>query len=50
MVTRQATIIAYVDDFKLLMILCLAALPFLLLLRTRGQQAAPSDDHAVVME
>lgn len=50
-VTRQATIISYVDDFKLLMILCLAALPFLALLRTpRKEAAAPADDHAMVME
>lgn len=49
-VTRQATIISYIDDFKLLMILCLAALPFLALLRTPRQQAAPADDHAIVME
>ena len=50
-ITRQATIIAYIDDFKLLMILCLAALPFLALLRTpRREAAAPADDHAMVME
>lgn len=49
-ITRQATIIAYIDDFKLLMILCLAALPFLALLRTPRREAAPADDHAMVME
>lgn len=49
-ITRQATIIAYIDDFKLLMILCLAALPFLALLRTPRRQAAPADDHAMAME
>ncbi|SIR47113.1 DHA2 family efflux MFS transporter permease subunit [Bosea sp. TND4EK4] len=49
-VTRQATIIAYIDDFKLLMILCLAALPFLVLLKPPRRQAAPADDHAMVME
>jgi len=49
-ITQQATIIAYVDDFKLLMLLCLAALPFLALLRTPRQQAAGADDHAMVME
>ncbi|MBN9444422.1 DHA2 family efflux MFS transporter permease subunit [Bosea sp. (in: a-proteobacteria)] len=49
-ITRQATIIAYIDDFKLLMVLCLAALPFLALLRTPRQQAGPADDHAMVME
>ncbi|MCO5090840.1 DHA2 family efflux MFS transporter permease subunit [Bosea sp. (in: a-proteobacteria)] len=49
-ITRQAMIIAYANDFKLLMILSLAALPFLVLLRTPGRQAAPTGDHAVVME
>lgn len=32
-VTRQATMIAYVDDFKLLLIMTLATMPFLLLMR-----------------
>ena len=32
-VTRQAGIIAYVDNFKLMMVLCLAVLPLLLLTR-----------------
>src|SRR5438270_263753 len=32
-VTRQAAMVAYINDFKLLMILALAALPLLLLLR-----------------
>lgn len=49
-INRQATIIAYIDDFKLLMLLCLAAMPFLALLRTPKQQSAPADDHAMVME
>jgi MFS transporter, DHA2 family, multidrug resistance protein len=38
-VTRQATIIAYADDFKLMMLISLAAIPLVLLLRgakTRG--------------
>ena len=33
MVTMQATIISYMDDFKLMMILSLAAMPLVLLLR-----------------
>lgn len=49
-ITRQATIIAYIDDFKLLMILCLAALPFLALLRTPRRQVAPADDHAMALD
>lgn len=49
-ITHQAMIISYIDDFKLLMILCLAALPFLALLRTPRREAAPTDDHAMVIE
>jgi DHA2 family multidrug resistance protein len=49
-ITKQAMIIAYIDDFKLLMILCLAAVPLLMLLRTAKKEAAPADDHAMVME
>jgi len=49
-ITQQATIIAYIDDFKLLMILCLAAIPLVILLRTPKREAAPADDHAMVME
>jgi DHA2 family multidrug resistance protein len=32
-VTGQAAMIAYIDDFKLMMVLCLAAIPLVLLLR-----------------
>jgi MFS transporter, DHA2 family, multidrug resistance protein len=41
--TRQASMIAYIDDFWLLMIVCLASIPFLLLLRdaTPVKTAAP---------
>jgi DHA2 family multidrug resistance protein len=49
-ITQQSTIIAYIDDFKLLMILCLAAIPLVILLRTATKDAAPADDHAMVME
>jgi len=35
-VTEQATMIAYNDDFKLMMILSLAAIPLVLLLRKGG--------------
>jgi DHA2 family multidrug resistance protein len=46
-VTRQAAMVAYVNDFKLMMILSLAAIPLVLLLRS-----APTseNDHAMVME
>jgi DHA2 family multidrug resistance protein len=49
MITLQAVIIAYTDDFKLLMILSLAALPLVLLLRKKS--GGPVEvDHSAVME
>jgi len=48
LVTLQATIISYVDDFKLMMILSLAAIPLVLLLRRPGTPAKV--DHSAVME
>jgi len=47
-VTLQATIISYMDDFKLMMILSLAAIPLLLLLRKPSHPAEV--DHNAVME
>jgi len=46
-VTRQATIIAYSNDFKLMMIVALAAVPFVFLLRRAQRPAAPE---AAVLE
>jgi DHA2 family multidrug resistance protein len=43
----QAAIISYIDDFKLMMVLSLAAVPLVLLLRKGGPA---SGDHAVVMD
>ena len=45
-VTRQAAMVAYVDDFKLIMLIALATLPLLLLLREgrRHPVAAAADD------
>jgi DHA2 family multidrug resistance protein len=41
-ITRQATLIAYLDDFKLLMILALISMPLVLLLqRSRSGPAGP---------
>jgi MFS transporter, DHA2 family, multidrug resistance protein len=40
-VTRQAAMIAYIDDFKLMALLCLAAIPLVLLLRGGRPAAAP---------
>ena len=48
MVTHQATVIAYINDFKLMMILSLMSIPLLMLLKKAPRAGAP--DHAVVME
>jgi DHA2 family multidrug resistance protein len=41
-VTRQAAMVAYVDDFKLIMLIALASLPLLLLLREERRQPPPT--------
>jgi DHA2 family multidrug resistance protein len=40
-VTRQAAMVAYIDDFKLIMLIALASLPLLLLLH-EGRRRPPS--------
>jgi DHA2 family multidrug resistance protein len=45
-VTREAAMIAYLDDFQLMLILALASLPLLLIFRKNG--AAASGGHAVL--
>jgi DHA2 family multidrug resistance protein len=47
-VQTQASIISYIDDFKLMMILSLAVIPLVLLLRRAPTDAA--NDHAMAME
>jgi DHA2 family multidrug resistance protein len=47
-IQMQAAIISYIDDFKLMMILSLAAIPLVLLLR--NAPSADGNDHAMVME
>jgi len=47
-ITKQATVIAYIDDFKLLMIMSLIAMPLVILLRK--PQAAQEVDHTIAME
>ena len=47
-VTRQAVFIAYLDDFKLMMIVTLAVLPLLLLMQ-RGQKTG-GDQPAMAMD
>jgi DHA2 family multidrug resistance protein len=45
-INRQALMIAYIDDFKLMMILSLLSIPMLLLLRKA--RSPTGDDHAIV--
>ncbi len=40
-VTRQAAMVAYIDDFKLIMLIALASIPLLLLLR-EGRRRPPA--------
>ncbi len=47
-IQMQASIISYIDDFKLMMMLSLAAIPLVLLLR--NAPSADGNDHAMVME
>ena len=50
LITQQATIIAYANDFKLMMVMTLLAFPLILLIRTAGTsralQASPAADAA----
>ena len=46
-ITRQASTIAYVDNFKLMLILALAAMPFVFFLRTERQRPAASGHAAM---
>jgi DHA2 family multidrug resistance protein len=45
-ITRQAAIIAYIDDYKFMMLIALAAVPIVFLLRKGGPQADAG--HAVL--
>lgn len=48
-ITRQASMIAYVDDYRLMMLLTLAVIPMLLLIRPPRAAAAPAQvDHAAL--
>jgi DHA2 family multidrug resistance protein len=47
-IQNQASIISYIDDFKLMMILSLGGIPLVLLLRRAASEG--SSDHAMVME
>jgi MFS transporter, DHA2 family, multidrug resistance protein len=41
-VTRQAAMVAYIDDFKLIMLTALASMPLLLLLREARREPPPT--------
>jgi DHA2 family multidrug resistance protein len=47
-ITRQASMIAYLDDFWLMLLLTLLVIPLLLLIRPPKKNVAPSVDHAVM--
>ena len=48
--TRQALFIAYLDDFKLMMIITIAVMPLLLLMK-RGRRVGTGDrQHAMAMD
>ncbi len=47
MVTQQAAMIAYVNDFRLMLWLTIAVLPMLLLLRAPPRNSAPTDIHPI---
>jgi MFS transporter, DHA2 family, multidrug resistance protein len=47
-ITQQAMIIAYIDDYKLLMIATLAAVPLLIVFKKVARRSTP--DHTVAME
>jgi MFS transporter, DHA2 family, multidrug resistance protein len=48
-VAQQAAMIAYIDDFKLMMIIALVATPLMLLIREPAR-APKGDAHAAAME
>ena len=48
MITSQATMISYMDDFKLMMVICLVVMPLVFLLRRSAGPVAV--DHSAVME
>jgi DHA2 family multidrug resistance protein len=48
MITQQAQIIAYIDDYKLLMIATLVVIPLLIVFKSAP--ASGGEDHTLVME
>jgi DHA2 family multidrug resistance protein len=49
-ITRQAAMVAYIDDFKLMLIITVCAAPLLLFLKAPKAQGAKPDPEHVVME
>ncbi|MEJ2591578.1 MAG: DHA2 family efflux MFS transporter permease subunit [Candidatus Thiodiazotropha sp.] len=49
-VTRQAAILAYLQDFRFMMLITLAAIPFVLLLRAPAKAKAPPDAAATALD
>jgi len=47
-ITRQAAMIAYLDDFKLMILITLGCMPLLLIMRTPKLVAPPEGAHAYV--
>jgi DHA2 family multidrug resistance protein len=47
-ITRQATMVAYVDDFKLMLLLTIAVAPLLIFMRKPKGNARPDPAHAAV--
>ncbi|WP_293904700.1 DHA2 family efflux MFS transporter permease subunit [Phenylobacterium sp.] len=47
-ITRQATMVAYIDDFRLMFIITIACMPMLLLMRRPRRAGAPDPAHAAV--
>jgi DHA2 family multidrug resistance protein len=48
MITQQSSMIAYVNDFRLMLYLTLAVIPLLLFIKAPGRAGAPVDSHAVM--
>jgi DHA2 family multidrug resistance protein len=47
-ITRQASMVAYVDDFKLMLVITLVCIPMLLFLRKPRRAASAEPIHAAV--
>jgi DHA2 family multidrug resistance protein len=48
MITQQSSMIAYVNDFRLMLYLTLAVIPLLLFIKAPNRAGAPVDSQAVM--